>query len=72
MLRRCLSSRVWYVRQNAAQSLCDLGLDLDDLRDVLEGDDRFARDAIVYRWEEDRGGSAGAVRARVGRGEGRA
>lgn len=57
-LRRCLSSRVWFVRQNAAQSLCDLGLELDDLRDVLEGDDRFARDAIVYRWEEDCGGSA--------------
>lgn len=69
VLRRCLSSNIWYVRHNAAQSLCDLGLELDDLRDVLEGDDRFARDAIVYRWEEDRGGQAGVARNAGERGE---
>lgn len=68
-LRRCLSSNVWYVRHNAAQSLCDLGLELDDLRDVLEGDDRIARDAIVYRWEEDRGGPTGIARDAGERGE---
>lgn len=55
VLKRCLSSRAWYVRRNAAKSLCDMGLELEDLRDVLEGDDRYARDMVLFRWEEDRG-----------------
>lgn len=55
VLKQCLSSAAWYVRFNAAKSLCDMGLTLDDLRDVLEGGDRYARDMVVFRWQEDRG-----------------
>lgn len=59
VLKRCLSSRTWHVRYNAAKSLCDMGLALDDLGDVLEGDDRYARDMVVFRWAEDRGAETG-------------
>lgn len=50
-LRRCLSSRTWYVRHNAADSLFALGCTLDDLTDILEGPDRFAADMVRFRWQ---------------------
>lgn len=53
VLKKCLSSRVWHVRQNAAQSLRGLGLSRDELRDVVEGPDRFARDTVLYHWREE-------------------
>lgn len=56
VLKRCLSSRSWHVRHNAAKSLYDLGCTLDgDLRDVMEGSDGYARDMLVYRWETEKG-----------------
>lgn len=51
LLKSLLSSPVWYVRYNAAKSLYDLGATLDaDLVDVIEGDDRYAREMVQYRW----------------------
>ena len=55
VLKGCLSSRVWHVRNNAAASLYALGASLeDDLADVLEGDDSYARDMLLARWERER------------------
>lgn len=54
VLKGCLSSRVWYVRSNAAASLYTLGASLDaDLGDVLVGSDAYARDMILHRWEQE-------------------
>lgn len=65
-LKRALTSKTWYVRHNAAKSLYDKGLSLEDMRDVLDGDDRFAADMVRYRWSfEDAaaGGNLDAVNA---------
>lgn len=52
LLKRLLSSPLWYVRFNAAKSLYDLGVVPEaELADVMEGDDRYAREMIAYRWE---------------------
>lgn len=64
VLKRCLRSRMWYVRFNAAKSLYDLGLSLEtDLADVLSGNDAYARDMLRYRWDYEamrRGEARGA------------
>ncbi len=59
VLEHCLSSPSWFVRHNAAKTLYDWGLDLDDLDDVVHGGDAYARDMLRYRWELER----------IGRGE---
>lgn len=49
LLKEKLSSRNWYVRFNAAQSLEMLGFDYMKLIDVFEGDDRYAGEMMRYR-----------------------
>ncbi len=51
ILKKALSSANWYVRYNAAQSLEALGLNYNDLIDVLNGNDRYAREMIMYRFD---------------------
>lgn len=51
-LKRLLSSRNWFVRYNASQSLERLGLDYVDLIDVFEGDDRYAGEMMRYRFDQ--------------------
>lgn len=46
-----LSSPNWYVRYNATESLEHLGVEYQDLIDVFEGNDRFARDMLQYRFD---------------------
>lgn len=50
-LKGCLSSPSWFVRNNAAKTLYDYGLALDDLADVMNGPDAYARDMLAYHWE---------------------
>ncbi len=51
-LKRCLHSPVYHVRYNAAESLFRLGATPErELADIMDGDDRFARDMVVYRWK---------------------
>lgn len=51
ILATCLSSSAYHVRFNAAKSLHELGLSLeDDLRHIAEGPDRYAREMLRYRW----------------------
>lgn len=49
ILKRGLRSRNWYVRYNAALSLQELKVDAALVRDVLEGDDRYAKEMLQYR-----------------------
>ncbi len=49
-LKGALKNANWYVRYNAAQSLEALGLHYDDLLDVINGNDRYAREMILYHF----------------------
>ncbi|EYE88535.1 PBS lyase [Fervidicella metallireducens AeB] len=56
-LTTALSDREWYVRYNAANSLVSIEGGIDMVYDILEGEDRFAKDIIVsiletsYGWD---------------------
>ena len=39
------------MRNNAAKTLYDYGLTLDDLADIMNGPDAYARDMLAYHWE---------------------
>ncbi len=51
ILKSALSSANWYVRYNAAESLEKLGVTYNDLADVINGNDRYAREIITYQTE---------------------
>lgn len=50
-LKKNLCSSNWHVRQNAAQSLANMGLEYGDLQDVFDGNDRYAREIMRYELE---------------------
>lgn len=52
ILKEGLCSRNWYVRNNAAESIYRLYPDYDSVRDVLEGQDPYARQALKFRFEK--------------------
>ena len=49
-----MSSPNWYVRYNASASLEAHGLDYEQLLQVIAGEDRYAREMLVYRLETRR------------------
>lgn len=51
VLKKGLYSSNWYMRYNSAQSLEALGLTYNDLIDVVNGNDRYAREMIIYRFD---------------------
>lgn len=51
VLKGCLSSPSWFVRHNAAKTLYGYGLTLEDLDDIVNGPDAYARDMVTYHWE---------------------
>lgn len=53
VLKRALCSPNWYIRNNAAQALEFLGVSQADVADVLEGNDRYAKEILQY-WLECR------------------
>lgn len=53
-LKDALHSANWYVRYGAAGSLEALGVTYDDLSDIMNGNDRYAREMITYRLESRR------------------
>ncbi len=53
-LKAALYSRDWYVRYNASASLERMGLDAEQLSDVLSGSDRYAREILQYRLDTRR------------------
>ncbi len=58
-LKEALHSSNWYVRYDAAIGLQALHVDYMDLMDVITGNDRYAREMMVYRMESDRMQKAG-------------
>ncbi len=51
ILKKALSSANWYVRYNAALSLEKLDVAYNDLADIINGNDRYAREIITYQAE---------------------
>lgn len=57
-LFEALSDREWYVRYNAANSLISIEGGIELVYDVLEGEDRFAKDIVIsvletsYGWDK--------------------
>lgn len=50
-LKEALHHGNWYVRYNAAASLDALGITYSDLIEIVSGNDRYAREMIMYRLE---------------------
>lgn len=50
-LKGALHSPNWYVRYGAASSLEAQGVTYEDLMDIVTGDDRYAREMVLYRLE---------------------
>lgn len=51
LLKKGLCSRNWYVRYNAAVSLHAMNVDEDQIRDIMNGEDKFAKEMLQYRLE---------------------
>ena len=51
VLKNALFSSNWYVRYNAAQSLEMLNVSYEQLSDIIYGNDRFAREMMMYRFD---------------------
>lgn len=47
-----INSSNWFVRYNATESLEHLGLEYQDLVDIFDGRDRFARDMLQYQFDQ--------------------
>lgn len=52
-LKRCLTSPIYHVRYNAAASLRQLGVRKADLADIIGGDDRYAKEMVLYHWADE-------------------
>lgn len=48
-LKRALHVSSWYVRYNAAESLAKLGVSYMDLIEVIDGNDRYAREILQFQ-----------------------
>ena len=48
-LKRAMSNASWYIRFNAARSLEAFQLTYQDLGDVMDSGDRYAREILQYR-----------------------
>ncbi len=53
-LMKAVHSYNWYVRYNAAESIQGHHLEYSDLLSVVSGSDRFAREMVMYRLNEQR------------------
>ena len=52
ILRAQINSPNWFVRYNATESLETMGLEYQDLIDIFDGQDRFARDMLQYQYDQ--------------------
>ena len=52
ILRRQINHSNWFIRYNATESLESLGLEYQDLIDIFDGNDRFARDMLQYQFDQ--------------------
>lgn len=51
VLKKALTSSNWYIRYNAAQSIDLLGVNYQDVIDIVSGGDRYAREMLMYRFD---------------------
>lgn len=49
ILKKEISSKNWHVRHNAAKSLAALNTEMDALADILQGNDRYAKEMLKYQ-----------------------
>ena len=54
VLKEGLSDPNWYVRFNACESLIELKVNLMNLKEIILGDDKYARDILLYRINKGR------------------
>lgn len=68
VLKKNLRVANWYVRSNAAESLERLGVEYGELIDILNGNDRFAREILAYQLDlrRNRINSRASLRAHGG------
>lgn len=52
VLKQSLTSPNWYIRLNAANSLIDIKIPDEDIDEILNGNDKYARDILIYVLEE--------------------
>ena len=52
ILHSQINSPNWFIRYNATDSLEYLGVEYQDLIDVFDGNDRFARDMLQYQFDQ--------------------
>ncbi len=52
ILRRQINHPNWFVRYNATESLEHLGVEYQDLIDIFDGSDRYARDMLQYQFDQ--------------------
>ncbi|MDY3371746.1 MAG: HEAT repeat domain-containing protein [Terrisporobacter othiniensis] len=52
-LQESVKDEVWYVRQNSANSLYSLVNEKDDLKSIINGNDRYASDSIMSVFSEE-------------------
>ena len=48
ILKSMLCNKNWYVRLNAANSLVKMGISNDDISEILNGDDKYAKEILSY------------------------
>ena len=53
ILKNNLRSRNWYIRLNSALSLKKLGISYSELSDIIDGNDRYASEIILYCLQRD-------------------
>lgn len=51
-LKRALCNKSWYVRKNAALSLCTMGITQKEAEEIQNGKDRYAAEMLRYVMEE--------------------
>jgi hypothetical protein len=51
-LKNALSDTNWYVRFNASESLVDLKASSEDLKEVFDGEDKYAKEIIQYKMKK--------------------
>jgi HEAT repeat protein len=52
ILRAQITSPNWFIRYNATESLEFLGIEYQDLVDIFDGKDRFAREMLQYQFDQ--------------------
>ena len=60
-LKRSLNNPNWHVRNNAAISLQRFNLPFTEYLDILEGNDRYAREIMQYRMQHEKLGKEAAL-----------